>query len=196
MAEIKGDNSGNAPLASEMQNGLKILTELKNTAFDRALMLVAAAAFCLLLLFVITQVLIRYVTVHIGFSLPWTEESARYLLIFITFIGSAIACRRQEHITITSLVERFPARIRLVFEFISCLLIIFFLAVATGGCYKFTVKMINVPVGAIPWLKTGHLYGIITFGLALTALYQLRWFIHYVSVIRRLFWGKGVGSHD
>ncbi|MEW6661454.1 MAG: TRAP transporter small permease [Bacillota bacterium] len=191
MAEIKVATSSNVPPPAKAPNSVEIRTELKETPFDRVLMLVSSVVFCLVVLFVIMQVLIRYITVHIGFSMPWTEEAARYLLIFITFFGSAIAWRKKEHITITSLVDYFPGKVKLVLEFMSCLLILFFLAVAIIGSYQFTFKMMVVPVGAIYWLKTGHIYGIMTLGLVLIAVYQVRWLIYYITEINRLFFGKG-----
>ncbi|MBS3977867.1 MAG: TRAP transporter small permease [Syntrophomonadaceae bacterium] len=191
MTKVKVAAVSNAPPPAKAPEGLKIRTELKETAFDRVLLLVSSVIFCFVVLFVIMQVLIRYVTVHVGLSLPWTEEAARYLLIFFVFFGSAVAWRKKEHITITSLVDYFPAKVKLVLEFISCLLILFFLAVAVIGSYQFTFKMMVSPVGAIPWLRVGHLYGMMTLGLTFIGIYQIRWLIYYIDAIRQSFFGKG-----
>jgi len=191
MAELKAVTGSNAPPPAKASEGLVIRTELRENAFDRALLLVSSICFCLVVLFVVLQVLIRYVTVHIGFSMPLTEEAARYLLIFVVFFGSAIAWRKKEHITITSLVDYFPVKVRLVLEFMSCLMILFFLAVAVVGSYQFTFKMMVSPVGAIPWLRVGHLYGMMTLGLIFIGIYQIRWLIYYIDAIRQFFFGKG-----
>lgn len=190
MPEIKATGS-NILLPVMAENEMELKTELKETVFDRWLLRVSSVVFCVVVLFVVLQVLIRFVTVHIGFSMPWTEEAARYLLIALVFLGSAVAVRKKEHITITSLVDYFPVRVRLVLELISCLLILFFLLVAIFGSYQFTFKMMVSPVGAIPWLKVGHLYGVMTIGLLFISIYQVRWLMYYLAEIQRLFFGKG-----
>jgi TRAP-type C4-dicarboxylate transport system permease small subunit len=191
MTETKAAGGSSLPPPEEVSKPLQIRAELRETIFDRALLFVSSIAFCLVVIFVISQVLIRFVTVHIGFSMPWTEEAARYLLIFFVFFGSAVAWRKKEHITITSLVDYFPVKLRLVFEFISCLLILLFLIVAIIGSYQFTFKMMVTPVGAIPWLRVGHLYGMMTIGLILIGVYQIRWLICYIDTIKQLFFRKG-----
>jgi len=192
MTDIKvAAGSGVSSSMEKAPGSVEIKRELKETAFDRILLFISTVAFCLVVLFVILQVVIRFVTVHVGFSLPWTEEAARYLLILLVFFGSAIAWRKNEHITITSLVDYLPVKVKLALDFISCLLILFFLGVAITGSYMFTLKMIASPTGAIPWLYVGHLYGVMTIGLALIAVYQVRWLIYYAAEIRRLFFGKG-----
>lgn len=190
MPEIKATGS-NILLPVMAENEMELKTELKETEFDRWLLRVSSVVFCVVVLFVVLQVLIRFVTVHIGFSMPWTEEAARYLLIALVFLGSAVAVRKKEHITITSLVDYFPVKVRLVLELISCLLILFFLLVAIFGSYQFTFKMMVSPVGAIPWLKVGHLYGVMTIGLLFISIYQVRWLMYYLAEIQRLFFGKG-----
>lgn len=190
MPEIKATGS-NILLPVMAENEMELKTELKETVFDRWLLRVSSVVFCVVVLFVVLQVLIRFVTVHIGFSMPWTEEAARYLLIALVFLGSAVAVRKKEHITITSLVDYFPVKVRLVLELISCLLILFFLLVAIFGSYQFTFKMMVSPVGAIPWLKVGHLYGVMTIGLLFISIYQVRWLMYYLAEIQRLFFGKG-----
>ena len=44
--------------------------------------------FCLIVLLIFTQVLFRYL---LNNSLNWTEELAKYLFVWMTFIGSASA---------------------------------------------------------------------------------------------------------
>lgn len=45
-------------------------------------------------------------------SVAWTEEVARYLLIVLTFVGSAGAVRRGTHIRVEALEQVLPARVR------------------------------------------------------------------------------------
>jgi TRAP-type C4-dicarboxylate transport system permease small subunit len=60
---------------------------------------------------VLTQVLVRFVLTAVGVNLSaaWTEEVARYLLIWIVFIGAGIGCRRRQLISLEFIVRRLPS---------------------------------------------------------------------------------------
>lgn len=45
-------------------------------------------------------------------ALGWTEEVSRFLLIWLTFLGAAVAWHEGRHIAVTVLVERLPERLR------------------------------------------------------------------------------------
>jgi len=45
-------------------------------------------------------------------SVPWTEEAARFLVIWLTFLGAALAYLERRHIAVTVLVDRGPPRWR------------------------------------------------------------------------------------
>ncbi len=45
-------------------------------------------------------------------AVPWTEEAARFLVIWLTFLGAALAYHQRRHIAVTVLVERVPPRWR------------------------------------------------------------------------------------
>ncbi len=58
---------------------------------------------------VILQVVFRFV-IYVPF--PWSEELARYLMIWMGLVGSFVALRRGRHIGVNSLVDRFPPALR------------------------------------------------------------------------------------
>ena len=68
----------------------------------RWLLLVLGIAMTVLILF---QVFFRFV-IYVPF--PWSEECARYLMIWMGMLGSVIALEKQRHIGVTFLVEKLP----------------------------------------------------------------------------------------
>lgn len=86
---------------------------------EEALAALAMAAICAISL---ANVVVRYAT---DVSFAFTEEYSVFLLVAMTFLGAAVAFARHEHIKITFLVERLPARARLAAD-------LMVLAVTTG----------------------------------------------------------------
>ena len=58
---------------------------------------------------VFLQVIFRYV---LNLPLFWTEELARYCLVWASLLGSAVAVKRGQHIAVTIFIERFPPALR------------------------------------------------------------------------------------
>ncbi|WP_269758344.1 TRAP transporter small permease [Thalassobacillus sp. C254] len=73
------------------------------------------------------QVFSRYV---LGTSLSWSEELLRYLMVWVVFLGAAVALREKSLIGIEMFVERFPEtihRILKVFSYIVCMVFFIFI---------------------------------------------------------------------
>ena len=81
------------------------------------------------------QVLTRYVFFY---SIVWSEEVTRYLMVWLTFIGAALAISKQDHINIdmfTSFFKKKTGRdFRVVLNFI--------IFVFSIGCSYFGAKLI------------------------------------------------------
>jgi TRAP-type C4-dicarboxylate transport system permease small subunit len=71
------------------------------------------------------QVVFRY---FIGTSLDWIEEVSRILLTWTTFVGAAVALKRNGHITVDYFVGWFPGAIRRCVELFTYALIVAFSA--------------------------------------------------------------------
>jgi TRAP-type C4-dicarboxylate transport system permease small subunit len=56
------------------------------------------------------QVLVRFVfaKLHIQFSVPWTEELSRYLMIWAVFVGAAVIARHADALAVEALVLVVP----------------------------------------------------------------------------------------
>ncbi len=60
---------------------------------------------------VFIEVIFRYVLL---FPLFWTEEFARYCLVWSSLLAAGIALKRGQHIAVTFFVEKVPKRIRAI----------------------------------------------------------------------------------
>ena len=83
------------------------LCDRLNRANELVIALLAAVTVAVTLL----QVVFRYV---LGSSLSWSEELARYLFIWVIFLGVASAARRGQHMAVEALprFSRIPWRER------------------------------------------------------------------------------------
>jgi TRAP-type C4-dicarboxylate transport system permease small subunit len=118
---------------------------------------------------VVLQVFFRYVA---GISVPWTEESARYLGIWMVFMGAAAAIAREAHIKITFILERFPKRMRVLFElFIDLIMLLFSVIVLFGS---FELIRLNWDQEAVTFpVSVGVLYVAIAVSSGLTMIFLI-----------------------
>jgi len=72
------------------------------------------------------QVIFRYI-----FRAPpfWTEELARYIFIWVCFIGAAYAFKKKEHITLTIIYQYLPPSLSFYYRHVINLIILLMLAV-------------------------------------------------------------------
>jgi len=82
---------------------------------------------------VFIEVIFRYVLL---FPLFWTEEFARYCLVWSSLLAAGIALKRGQHIAVTFVADRFPKRIRVMAALVGDIFVAALLAVILwGGIY-------------------------------------------------------------
>ena len=114
----------------------------------------------LLLLTMVALVFIQIVSrVIISSSFPWTEEIARFMMIWITFLGAAVAFQYGAHIGVEAFVERLPAKVRSFFIVIAMLICLsfFILLIVFGyqlaiGAFVQTSPALKIPMGYIYYI--------------------------------------------
>lgn len=59
---------------------------------------------------VFVQVVVRFLLTNLGLNVaaPWTEELARYLLVWMIFLGAGLGCRRMQLIALEAVLSRLP----------------------------------------------------------------------------------------
>jgi TRAP-type C4-dicarboxylate transport system permease small subunit len=103
------------------------------------------AALCLgaLLVTLFLQVFTRFITRD---PLSWTEEVARYLYVYIVFLGSSAAVSDRTHVAIDFLVLRLPRRGRLAVALLVNVCVLFVLANLFYWGIRATLRQLNIPL--------------------------------------------------
>ena len=122
-----------------------------NHACEMALILVLAV----MAIVVFLEVIFRYV-LHL--PLFWTEEFARYCLVWSSLLGAAVALKRGEHIAVTFFLDLFPERIGRALTFVARISVAAILAVMIWGGIKLVMitsaqisPALRIPM-AVPYL--------------------------------------------
>ena len=99
------------------------------------------------------QVFFRYV---VFYSIPWSEELARYALVWLSTIGASYGIKRNIHVAVDAVVEALPPELRSLVTKINYLLIaVFGLVLVVYGLRISQVNMgqlspsLHVPIGLI-----------------------------------------------
>lgn len=118
------------------------------------------------------QVISRYV---FNRSLTWSEESVRFMVVWMCMVGSAVSNFDDSHMTINIIVEKFPVALQFVVYTIRQLLIVVFCAASSYASLPLLKAAGTQQLGALPipgyaWRLAG------TVGLAvMTVMTVLRW---------------------
>ncbi|MBO8165025.1 MAG: TRAP transporter small permease [Brevibacillus sp.] len=157
-----------------MQRAIKIIDAINKIVSIVLSVLLAAMTFL-----IVTQVFTRYV---INVSLTWTEEAARYVMVYAVFLGAALAIRKQKHVAIKILSESINEQKRKLLQLIVLLICIafFFILLVKGIDMMEHVSKQKSPALRIPMTIP---YAGIPIGAGLLIL-------NSIAVILEMFSGK------
>ncbi len=137
--------------------------------------------FICLLVAATLQVLSRYV---FEAPLPWTEELARFLLVWVAFLGSASVARRKMHIAVEFFSNKFTGKVAGVVNTWLYLIMAIFLVILFYGTLVMFESSWPVHAGTMPWLRMSWVYLGAIIGVAVMLIYVLN---HLVREIGNLF---------
>jgi len=95
-----------------------------NDHLEKVLLVAIVGLLSAMTLVVVLGIIARYVLM---ISIPWTEELARYLMIWTGFFAFGVAYRRRELILVRLLIDKLPPKLIRLAAFTSDLLCSFFL---------------------------------------------------------------------
>jgi TRAP-type C4-dicarboxylate transport system permease small subunit len=137
-------------------------SELIFNKVNKILELTLVSIFALLVLDVLFQVFSRYI---IGESFTWTEEFARFSLIWMTILGAAYLNAKREHLSMDFLYEKFSvANKRKASILIEVFVLLFALIVMVigGGNLVYTTLHLEQLSGTLR-IPLGYVYAIMPF---------------------------------
>jgi TRAP-type C4-dicarboxylate transport system permease small subunit len=111
----------------------------------------------LMVIIVFANVVTRY---YLHFSLAWSEEVTRFMLVWLVFLGSFLAYINDEHLGLDILVKKMPPTLRKIVTLITNGLVIFALYAVLEGGYLMMVANFDwlSPAAEIP---QGYVYIVI-----------------------------------
>ena len=127
------------------------------TVLTKVLEFFLIVAVALLVLDVVWGVVTRYA---LGQQATWTEELARFLLIWVTLLGAAVAFGTKGHLGVDYFVERFHPEAQKLMAVVSHLVVVFFaVAIFIYGGSRVVAGALEMEqvTPALGW-KMGHVY--------------------------------------
>lgn len=144
---------------------------MKKSKVLKAVEVFSLLIFSTLVLLVILQVFFRYV---VQISVPWTEELARVLYIWLVFIGVIIVEAENINIRTTYFLDKMSPKQRFIMEIIINVLAIVFLLVLFYGSILITQKSWIYMLGSIPWMSSGVVYIPVTIAAPFAIWYLIK----------------------
>lgn len=102
----------------------------------------------------------------------WSEELARFLLVWLTFLGATLAYQRGRHIAVTFVVERLPGVIQRLCHAATALVGIGFLLVIVVVGYDY-MQMQSFQTSASLGVPMNYVYSVMPISAAIMIWYAL-----------------------
>lgn len=112
----------------------------------RSVEYLTGSLFVAMIIITFLQVIFRYVFNN---SLTWSEELARYLFVWATLLGAALAIKHQSHMAMESLVAIFSLKVRKIVLVFSSILLITFSILITFSGYKLMLLAVKQKTTAL-----------------------------------------------
>jgi TRAP-type C4-dicarboxylate transport system permease small subunit len=117
-------------------------------------------------------------------SIPWTDELARYLMIWASFVGLGVAYRKRELICVAFFREKLPSHLLKVTLLVSDLLCSIFAIIIVIYGVKLCFQNV-AQVSPSMRISLGIIYGVIPLGCLLFLLFAFESVFSYFSAKRR-----------
>lgn len=142
-------------------------------ALNRIAIIFLGIALAVMTVVVFAQVIFRM----IGASLPWSEEFARYTMVFLTYIGASVGVKYKSHISVEAVIDTLPPKLQAMAE----VLIDILLMAAAYILIRYGMKVVGITMKQrSPAMKVrmGYMY----FSLVIGAVFMT------VHILNNIVW--------
>lgn len=152
---------------------------------DRVVEWALVATVTIMTLNVLWQVFTRFVLQNPS---SYTEELARYLLVWLGLLGAAYAVGRKMHLAIDLLPQKLTGRKRLLLEIVIQLFVFIFAATVmlSGGVGLVGLTLMLQQVSAALQIKLGYVYLVLPLSGGLMMFYSGTYIVEHLHEFRSL----------
>lgn len=142
---------------------------------------------CMILLCVFTVILFIQVVMRYVFnnSLSWSEEIARYLFIWLVFIGISYGAKQMKHLKIDVFLNIFPKKVRPYLVIFADVIVLVFAVIVVYSAYTIVTQYLKIgtasPAVHVPYWVI-HSAPIVGYGL--TIIRQIQTIIYRIKVMK------------
>jgi len=111
--------------------------------FNGGIDLLLAVLLVAMTLVVFLQVFFRYV---VNAPLSWPEETARIMIVWLSFVGGYMAMREDKHLGFGLLVDKLPVALQKAVGVVGRIFVVIFLLVVVREGYTFAMSNVDVPM--------------------------------------------------
>ncbi len=130
--------------------------------FNNIALLLAAA----MTVVITIQVLFRYC---FNSALPWPEEAARFMMVWMTFLVIPHAYRNGLNVNMQLFIEKVPQKIRFIIDILLQILIITSVVVCFSEGWKMTVRGTGITTSTLG-IKMSYIYAILPISFGMMAI--------------------------
>ncbi|MCZ2721929.1 TRAP transporter small permease [Marinomonas sp. 15G1-11] len=134
------------PWMIKIISGLSVL----NSAIIGLFKYLALSAVAIMTFVILLQVFFRYV---LNNSFPWSEELARYLMVWMTFLTLPVVSRLKQHAALEIILGSLPHKLNTILQLIIYGLTGIVLFIAFDKSYDFAMKGTRMLATALPVTK-------------------------------------------
>ncbi len=146
---------------------LKLLRRIER-GLDAIIQPVVFAGMAALIGVITLQIVSRVLFSAVG----WTEEVARFLLVWITFLAGTLAFQRGRHIAVTFVVDALPGRLRQIARIAALLIVLAFMITLIVIGYRY-MQVQSFQKSASLRLSMTYVYAVMPICAAIMAWYAL-----------------------
>ena len=135
------------------QNPLEKMVDIIYCQIQKVTRVMVGVLLVLMVIMVFANVVARY---YLDFSLAWSEEVARFMLIWLVFLGAVLAYVEDEHLGLDMMVSKLPEKSRQLLAVVTDIMVLYAIWLITQGGYMMTVdswdwEAVSVPI-AFGWV--------------------------------------------